>query len=68
MQAKPLTEDIFENFTIIMDKNKINHHTPLPHFSELRKMNLPGFRKYYSEEWNKIQILESQKLFPCQID
>ena len=50
MQAKPLTDDIFENFTIIVDKNKINHHTPLPQFSELRKMNLPGFRKYYSEE------------------
>ena len=50
MQAKSLTEDIFENFTIIVDKNKINHHTPLPQFSELRKMNLPGFRKYYSEE------------------
>ena len=50
MQAKLWTEDIFENFTIIADKNKINHHTPLPQFSELRKMNLPGFRKYYSEE------------------
>ena len=48
-----------ENFLMIMDKNKINHPAPLPNFSQLkkmtinfssqlRKMNLPSFKDFYS--------------------
>ena len=48
-----------DNFLIIVDKNKINHPAPLPNFSQLkkmtinfssqlRKMNLPSFKDFYS--------------------
>ena len=52
-------DKFLENFLIIVDRNKINHPAPLPNFSQLkkmtinfssqlRKMNLPSFKDFYS--------------------
>ena len=43
-------EELLPIDTILVNKNKINHPAPLPNFSQLRKINLPGFKKFYSEE------------------